>query len=204
MTGNPVRAAFTGPPGRVQAESRVRTILIFGGSQGAAAINKTMADMLPYLQKIKQNLRVIHQTGARDLQMMQDAYRQNGIDAQVYPFITDMAAAYAEADLIICRAGATSLAEITAAGKPSVLIPYPYAADDHQTQNAQAMAEAQAAVMIPESGLTAKTLFSTVEGLLADDAKLQEMAAHSAKLGRPGAAAAIADACEELMKTNDY
>ncbi len=115
-----------------------------------------------------------------------------------------MAAAYAEADLIICRAGATSLAEITAAGKPSVLIPYPYAADDHQTQNAQAMAEAQAAVMIPESGLTAKTLFSTVEGLLADDAKLQEMAAHSAKLGRPGAAAAIADACEELMKTNDY
>lgn len=204
MTGNPVRAAFTGRPGRAQGESRVRTILIFGGSQGAAAINKTMADMLPYLQKIKQNLRVIHQTGARDLQMMQDAYRQNGIDAQVHPFITDMAAAYVEADLIICRAGATSLAEITAAGKPSVLIPYPYAADDHQTQNAQAMAEAQAAVMIPESGLTAKTLFSTVEGLLADDAKLQEMAAHSAKLGRPGAAAAIADACEELMKTNDY
>ena len=204
MTGNPVRAAFAAGLTDQRPLRRGQTILIFGGSQGAQAINRTIVEMLPYLQKMKQDLKIIHQTGRRDLAMVGDAYRRFGIDAQVHEFITDMPAAYAEADLVVCRAGATSLAEITAAGKPSVLIPYPYAANDHQTQNAEVMAEAGAAVMIPEGELSAEKLFALVEELFADEARLQEMGTLSARLGRRGAAAEIVDACEQLVKGNDH
>ncbi len=204
ITGNPVRAAFAAGLDHERAESGGRNILIFGGSQGAAAINKTMVKTLPYLQKMREDLKITHQTGERDLPLVGDAYRRFGIDAEVHAFITDMPAAYARADLVICRAGATSLAEITAAGKPSVLIPYPFAANDHQTKNARVMADAGAAVMIPESELDAEKLFAVLEGLFSDDAKLREMGASSARLGRPGAAAEIVDACRQLAKTNDY
>ncbi|MCK7469105.1 MAG: hypothetical protein MZU91_13930 [Desulfosudis oleivorans] len=107
-------------------------MLVFGGSQGAEAINKSIIDILPQLQNMKNKVRVLHQTGSRQAEEIKKAYEQFGIEAKVTPFIVDMAGAYADADLIICRAGATSLAEITAAGKAAILIPYPWAANDHQ------------------------------------------------------------------------
>jgi UDP-N-acetylglucosamine--N-acetylmuramyl-(pentapeptide) pyrophosphoryl-undecaprenol N-acetylglucosamine transferase len=147
---------------------------------------------------------VVHQTGERDWEAVRQAYEQAGIEAEVRPFIVDMASAYAASDLIICRAGATSLAEITVAGKASVLIPFPYAANDHQTENARAMVEAGAAAMIRENDLTVETLYSLVESLLGDDKKLRGMEEKSKALGRPDAAARIVDACVRLAEENKH
>jgi len=204
VTGNPVRSAFAAGLGRAKEKKSGRRILIFGGSQGAAAINKTVVAMLPYMQKMKDPIRIVHQTGERDLEMVRQAYAQRGIAAEVSPFIVDMVSAYSAADLIICRAGATSLAEITVAGKASILIPFPFAANDHQTLNAQAMVEAGAAAMIRESELTAEKLFALAESLLGDDRKLREMEDHSKKAGRPDAAAKIVEACLQLVSKKKH
>jgi UDP-N-acetylglucosamine--N-acetylmuramyl-(pentapeptide) pyrophosphoryl-undecaprenol N-acetylglucosamine transferase len=199
VTGNPVRAAFAAGLDHVKEKKAGRRILIFGGSQGAAAINKTMVAMLPLLQKMKDEVRIVHQTGERDCEMVRQAYATFGIEAQVSPFIVDMVSAYAASDLIICRAGATSLAEITAAGKASILIPFPWAANDHQTLNAQAMVDAGAAAMIKESDLSAEKLFALMQNLLGHEDKLRDMEAKSKKSGRLDAAARIADACLQLL-----
>ena len=199
LSGNPVRAAFFNVRSLAKAEKDFQQLLIFGGSQGAMAINKGVVEMLPDLQQMKTPLHVLHQTGTREVEMVRKAYDHYGIRAEVTPFIVDMAGAYAQADLIICRAGATSLAEITAAGKAAILIPFPWATNDHQTKNAQAMADAGAAIMINEQELKGKTLFNTVEHLLGDDKKLHLMEDNSAKLGNVNAAATIVDACLKLM-----
>lgn len=198
VTGNPVRAAIARGLDQERKKNAGRQVLIFGGSQGSAAINKTVVAMLPLLQKTKDSLRVVHQTGERDLDMVKRAYAEQGIAAEVSPFIVDMVSAYNTADLIICRAGATSLAEITAAGRASILIPFPWAADDHQTLNAQAMVEAGAAAMIRESDLTAEKLFAQMKDLLADDQKLRKMEANARAAGRLDAAAKIVDVCLQL------
>jgi UDP-N-acetylglucosamine--N-acetylmuramyl-(pentapeptide) pyrophosphoryl-undecaprenol N-acetylglucosamine transferase len=198
VTGNPVRAAFAAGLDRPEEKKTGRQVLIFGGSQGAAAINKTVVAMLPLWRKVKDRIRIVHQTGERDLEMVKKAYAGQGIAADVRAFIVDMVSAYTAADLMVCRAGATSLAEITAAGKASILIPFPFAADDHQTLNAQAMVEAGAAAMIRESDLTAEKLFTMVEGLLADEQKLKDMEKQSRALSRLDAAARIVDACMQL------
>jgi UDP-N-acetylglucosamine--N-acetylmuramyl-(pentapeptide) pyrophosphoryl-undecaprenol N-acetylglucosamine transferase len=127
------------------------------------------------------------------------AYEQFGIQAEVTPFIVDMTGAYADADLIICRAGATSLAEITAAGKVAILIPYPWAANDHQSKNAQALATEGAALMIPERELGGVKLFSAIENLLRDEQKLHQMEENSLRLSKIDAAATIVDNCIKLM-----
>ena len=198
VTGNPVRAAFAAGLGGTKEEKSIRQILIFGGSQGATAINKTVMAMLPLLKEMKDRIRILHQTGANDLEAVRQAYAQHGITAEVSPFIVDMVSAYAASDLIICRAGATSLAEITAAGKASILIPFPWAANDHQTLNARAMVEAGAAAMIQESELTADKLFAQAKSLLGNDQKLRDMEVQSKKAGRLSAAARIVDACLQL------
>lgn len=198
VSGNPVRAAFTGIRSLPKEKNDYRRLLVFGGSQGAAAINKSVVEMLPELRKMNMKIRVIHQTGAQEVESVSEAYRRFGVAAEVTPFIVDMASAYRGADLIICRAGATSLAEITAAGKVPVLIPFPRATNDHQTKNAQAMADAGAAIMIPERELGGGKLFTVVEDLLSNEKKLQLMEEKSAKLGLINAAANIVDACLEL------
>jgi UDP-N-acetylglucosamine--N-acetylmuramyl-(pentapeptide) pyrophosphoryl-undecaprenol N-acetylglucosamine transferase len=201
VTGNPVRAAFVSGLERTTQKMAGKRILVFGGSQGAAAINSAMVEMLPWLAKRKDNIFVVHQTGTQDLEVTKQAYQRHRVSADIRPFIENMASAYADSDLILCRAGATSLAEITAAGKASILIPYPFAANDHQTLNARAMVEAGAAVMIPQRDLTAEKLFSVIDDLLEDDQKLREMALKAKKLGRPDAAAQMVDACLQLAKT---
>ena len=199
LSGNPVRAAFITGEEPDKKKKDFWQLLIFGGSQGATAINKAMVDMLPQLQKMKNKIHLVHQTGARQMEKVKQAYKRSGIKAKVLPFIVDMAGAYQSADLIICRAGATSLAEITASGKAAILIPYPWAANDHQTKNAQTMEEAGAAVIISERDLSGGKLFGVIENLLYDEQKLIKMEKKSAKLGNINAAAKIVDACMKLM-----
>ena len=199
ISGNPVRAAFAAGRCMEKGKKDFWKLLIFGGSQGAVTINKAVVDMLLQLQKMKNKIRVMHQTGTKQIDKVRQAYEKFGIKAKVMPFIVDMAGAYTAADLIVCRAGATSLAEITASGKAAILIPYPWAANDHQTKNAQAMADAGAAFMINESELTGSKLFGVIESLLCNEKKLKKMEENSAKLGNINAAANIVDACIKLM-----
>ena len=199
ISGNPVRAAFVAGRCVEKGKKDFWQLLVFGGSQGAVTINKAMINMLSQLQKMKNKIRVMHQTGTKQLEKVRQAYEKFGIKAKVMPFIVDMAGAYAAADLIVCRAGATSLAEITASGKAAILIPYPWAANDHQTKNAQAMADAEAAVVINESELTSGKLFGALENLLSDEKKLKKLEKNSARLGNINAAANIVDACIKLM-----
>ncbi|HOW57606.1 MAG TPA: undecaprenyldiphospho-muramoylpentapeptide beta-N-acetylglucosaminyltransferase [Smithellaceae bacterium] len=200
VSGNPVRSAFTRTRGQMREKADIRHLLIFGGSQGAAAINKAVAGMLSEMGKIKNLVQITHQTGVKDGEAMKQAYQEAGIKAEVTPFIDDMAAAYRTADLIICRAGATSLAEITAAGRAAVLIPFPLATNDHQTKNAEELAHAGAAVIIKESDLTAAVLWNTVSSLLQDEKKLKAMAENSARQGNINAAAVIVDSSLALLR----
>jgi UDP-N-acetylglucosamine--N-acetylmuramyl-(pentapeptide) pyrophosphoryl-undecaprenol N-acetylglucosamine transferase len=198
LSGNPVRAAFVGERSKEKEKRDYRQLLVFGGSQGAEAINKSIIDILPQLQSMKNKVHVLHQTGSRQLEDIKKAYEQFGIQAKVMSFIVDMAGAYADADLIICRAGATSLAEITAAGKAAILIPYPWAANDHQLKNAQALATEGAALMIPEKELSGK-LFSAIDDLLRDEKKMRQLEENSLRISKIDAAATIVDNCIKIM-----
>ncbi len=198
VTGNPVRREFA-MPGPRPPHAGARSLLICGGSQGARAINRAVCDALPLLASRGAALRITHQSGERDLEMVTEAYERAGIQAQVRPFIGDMAGAMQEADLLVCRAGSTTLAELTAAGRPALLIPFAAATHDHQTFNARKLAAAGAAVMIPESELSGASLAAGIGALLDDPARLAAMGAASRRLGRPEAAARIADLCLELM-----
>jgi UDP-N-acetylglucosamine--N-acetylmuramyl-(pentapeptide) pyrophosphoryl-undecaprenol N-acetylglucosamine transferase len=176
-------------------------LLIFGGSRGARAINQLVVQALPLLEGFRGRLRIVHQTGAEDLDQIRQGYRQAGWeDAGVVPFIDDMAAAYAAAHLVICRAGATTIAELTACGRPAILIPFPHAAADHQTGNARALANRGAALLLPQAGLTAEGLARVIGDLLADRERLLAMAATARSLGRRGAADLILEECRAIAR----
>ena len=187
VTGVPVREAFFEIAGKATANDRP-TLLVFGGSQGANAINQAMLQCLLELMKQVPNIHIIHQTGERDYNDAQAAYRQAGSSAEVYPFITDMPAFFARADLVLCRSGASTVAEITAAGKPAVFVPFPRAADDHQRVNAQALERAGAAVVAEETKLERVWLADTIAALLGDPGRLQRMSEAARKLAHPNAA----------------
>jgi UDP-N-acetylglucosamine--N-acetylmuramyl-(pentapeptide) pyrophosphoryl-undecaprenol N-acetylglucosamine transferase len=191
VTGVPVRDAFFKIAGTATGNDKP-TLLVFGGSQGANAINQAMIQCLPELVKQVPNIHIIHQTGERDYNDAQAAYQRAGSSAEVYPFITDMPAFFARADLILCRSGASTVAEITAAGKPAVFVPFPRAADDHQRVNAQALERAGAAVVAEETRLERVWLADTLAALLADPGRLQRMSQAARKLAHPDAAADIA------------
>ncbi len=195
VTGNPVRSSFIAGNNGVVTKNKLFTILVFGGSQGARAINGAVIESLGGLVDIKDKIYFIHQTGNQESGQVKEAYQKNGFAAEVYPFITEMAQAYRRADLLVCRAGATSLAEITAMGKASVLIPFPFAAADHQTKNASAMANAGAAIMIPEKELDGFRLASVIKNLYLQPEKIKKMEVAAASLGRVNAAALIVDTC---------
>lgn len=189
VTGVPVRHEFFGLPSRPPAGP---ALLVFGGSQGAAAINRVMIESLPALAERMPGMRIIHQTGERDYNDAQAAYLRAGISAEVSPFIDDMPAAFAKAGLIVCRSGASTVAEITAAGKPAVFIPFPRAADDHQRRNAEALVAQGAAELVPETELTRERLVETVSRLLNDPAARQRMAGAAKAMSHRNAAAQIA------------
>jgi UDP-N-acetylglucosamine--N-acetylmuramyl-(pentapeptide) pyrophosphoryl-undecaprenol N-acetylglucosamine transferase len=191
VTGVPVREAFFKIAGQPTTNDKP-TLLVFGGSQGANAINQAMVQCLPELMKQVPDIHIIHQTGERGYNDALAAYQKAGSSAEVYPFITDMPAFFARADLILCRSGASTVAEITAAGKPAVFVPFPRAADDHQRVNAQALERAGAAVVAKETKLERVWLADTIAALLGDPGRLQRMSQAARKLAHPDAARDIA------------
>lgn len=199
LTGNPLRPGLESVAVPLQEDGK---LLIFGGSRGARAINQTVVEMLPLLKKWSQRPTIIHQTGEADFAQVRQAYVDAGFDPQqVIPFIEDMASAYTEAKLVICRAGATTLAELAACGRPAILIPFPFAAGDHQTANAAALADAGAARLLPQAELSAEHLATQVEQLLSDRQQLQKMADQARKLAQSGAAEKILNECRRLLGT---
>lgn len=196
LTGNPIR--FSPPEERepVATDGPLR-VLVFGGSAGAHQLNTKVPGAL---SRLGSGVRVLHQTGARDRDQVAGRYAELGVDAQVVAFIDDMDAAYADADLAICRSGATTLAELTALGVPAVLVPYPYAAADHQRTNGQALVDAGAAWMILDADLDEDTLVDVLEEARSDRQALAERAARARELGRPEALAAVVDTCLEAAR----
>lgn len=198
VLGNPVRRSFVeaaqlashDPAG---ASARARRVLVLGGSQGAKTLNEVVPLALALANVSAQGVTVLHQTGETMVDDVRRRYRGQGVEAEVVPFIDDMARAYASASLVIARAGATTLAELCAIGKPSILIPYPHAAEDHQAKNAFAMERAGAAIALREEELSAEGLAGTVRELIRATSKRRDMAEAARKLGRPDAAAAIVD-----------
>ena len=167
-------------------------VLVSGGSLGAVAVNALAADALCALAK-ERPLAIVHQTGEQDLEVTRKRYADAGVAADCRAFIKDMAAAYGAAELVIGRAGATTVAELAIAGKPAVFIPYPFAADNHQELNAREMAEQGAALMFKQSDLTPAKLADALRPLLADPAKRTAMGDVMKRLAKPGAAAAVVD-----------
>jgi UDP-N-acetylglucosamine--N-acetylmuramyl-(pentapeptide) pyrophosphoryl-undecaprenol N-acetylglucosamine transferase len=197
VTGVPVRQAFFEIPALSDKEhAGAPTLLVFGGSQGAHAINEAMIRCLPELRRQAPGIRVIHQTGERDYNDALAAYRSfssaQGESAEVLKFIEDMPAAFARADLLVCRSGASTVAEITAAGKPAIFVPFPRAADDHHRVNAEALAREGAAVVVEESKLEGVWLAETIAALLGDARRLQAMSQAARGLAHPNAARDIA------------
>ncbi len=169
-------------------------VLVSGGSLGAVAVNPLAADALIALAR-EAPLAIVHQTGDKGLADTIERYRAAGVAAECHAFIKDMAAAYQRADIIIGRAGATTVAELAITGKPAVFIPYPFAADNHQELNARAMADAGAALMFRQSELTADKLAGALRPLVTDPARRAEMGSKMKALARPEAAAAVIDWC---------
>lgn len=197
LAGNPIRRGILK---KVDRERNERfTIFVFGGSQGATAVNAAFLDATEYLTEIWGGLRVIHQTGDEGFEPVSAAYRRKGLKAEIHKFIDDMGEAYNSADLVVCRAGATSLAEITAIGIASILIPYPFAADDHQTVNAKCLADKGAAVMIKQDKLTGNTLAEAIRKLYKNPQELKNMRERVKAFGKPEAAETIAENFIKVM-----
>ncbi|OOG59749.1 undecaprenyldiphospho-muramoylpentapeptide beta-N-acetylglucosaminyltransferase [Rhodanobacter sp. C03] len=198
--GNPVRAAIAAlpePAQRMAMRNDKSRLLVLGGSLGARALNLAVPQALSQLTP-EQRPEVLHQSGTRGLDEAREAYAKAGVEAQVVPFIDDMAASYGWADLAVCRAGALTLAELTAAGLGAVLVPFPHAVDDHQTRNAEVLVAVGAAAVIQEMDLDVQNLAQRLESLLGNRTQLLAMAEAARTLAKPDAADVIAAACLEV------
>jgi UDP-N-acetylglucosamine--N-acetylmuramyl-(pentapeptide) pyrophosphoryl-undecaprenol N-acetylglucosamine transferase len=200
VSGNPVRRKIKELLKAKPARRRGFNILVFGGSQGARTINEKMLDTLNYLAEVRDDIHIVHQVGrAEDIERFSAAYRAKGFSAEAYHFIEDMGRAYSTADLVICRAGSTSLAELTVVGRPAILVPYPYAADNHQEANAASFADDGAAIMIKNGELTGELLAEHIRGLIEEPLKLASMAEAMRRRARPDAACEIVNECMRLV-----
>jgi UDP-N-acetylglucosamine--N-acetylmuramyl-(pentapeptide) pyrophosphoryl-undecaprenol N-acetylglucosamine transferase len=213
VSGNPVRAEFVAetPEVRLPPDTMSPTeatsdeqpsgvqVLVFGGSQGAHAINLAMVEAAPELAAGSPRLRLAHQTGERDVEMVRTAYGAAGVQADVQPFFYDMGRRVRAADVIICRAGATTIAEISAAAKPAILIPLPTATDDHQRKNAEALAAAGAAEVLLQTEATGAVLAGRIRALAVDASHRARLSAAARQFARPDAAKVIADRAMELI-----
>lgn len=197
-TGNPVRREVAGvasPEGRFAGRTGPLRLLVVGGSLGAQALNDAVPRALALLAE---KPRVVHQSGEKHLEALRAHYSAAGVAGELVAFIDDMARRYAEADLVICRAGAVTIAELSAAGMASVLVPFPHAVDDHQTANARFLAGRGAAILLPQSELTAQRLAALIAAL--DRKALLDMARKARALGKPDAARAVAQRCMALAE----
>lgn len=198
VTGCPVRSEFFDIPPRQHREPF--RILITGGSRGAAPINRAVIDSLDLLAPRKNQLFIVHQTGERDYNAVREAYAQHGFAAEILPFIEGMAGQFAQADLILCRSGAITVAEVSAAGRAAIFIPFGASTDAHQTRNAEAMQNAGAARLLPQDELTPARLASEIFSLLDQPQRLAEMEHRARALARPHAVEDIVDVLEEIAR----
>lgn len=201
VTGTPVRPEFFAIQPKAPGEPK--RLLVFGASQGARILNETMPKIMGRLLDAFSDLTVVHQTGARHGDTTLAAYQHAGVESErlrVTPYLDDMAQQFAAADLILCRSGASSVAEVAAAGRAAVLIPFPQAADDHQRKNAEAFVAAGAAELIIEAVLTPERLLQVLSGLLADDPRRAEMGRRARALAHPQAVREIAGMALELVR----
>ena len=212
VTGVPVREAFFNISAKSAGNENVPTVLVFGGSQGAHAINQAMIESLPGLRAKVPAIHIIHQTGQRDYEMVLAAYQRLGMTktdeapvapfAEVHKFIDDMPSTFARADLLVCRSGASTVGEITAAGKPAIFVPFPRAADDHQNVNARALERVGAAIVVEESNLGAAYLVETIAALFFDAHRLQSMSEAARSLAHPKAVEEIAEMVKSLAQSS--
>jgi UDP-N-acetylglucosamine--N-acetylmuramyl-(pentapeptide) pyrophosphoryl-undecaprenol N-acetylglucosamine transferase len=202
VSGNPVRPEFFGgdTDGEHGGPREAARVLVFGGSQGAHAINMAMVEAAPRLAAASERLALTHQTGERDLEMVRDGYRHAGLEARVEPFLFEMDREMKAADVVVSRAGATTLAELTAAGRASILIPLPTATDDHQRRNAAALVRQGAASMIEQRELTGERLADAIHALAGDAPRRRAMSEAAKRLARPDAAAVIVDKVVALAR----
>jgi len=199
VTGNPVRSEFFDIPANQRGDQL--HVLIFGGSQGARAINNAMIEALPHLAGFEGLMTVTHQTGESDFDTVKAAYAESKFtDSDVRPFISDIFVEFGKADIIICRAGATTCAEVAAAGRAAIMVPLPTAADDHQRKNAEALERAGAAKMILQTDLNDESLSNEIKTLIEAPDKITEMESAAKSLGRPDAASSVVDIIEELKR----
>lgn len=206
VTGNPVRADFLDKrhcrklAQRFGLSPRKRTLLVLGGSQGARAVNRAIMDSVKRFQCEAPWLQVLHSAGETDCDTVRAAYKQQRIEAAVFPYIEDMASAYSLCDLAVCRAGGTTLAELTALGVPAVLVPHPFAAHDHQRRNASFVAGGGGAIIADEADLSNGKLGEILLDLLGNEPCLRRMRQASIRIGRPAAARNVADRLFALLQ----
>ncbi len=194
-TGNPVRWSETSTLAPAPPESSLFTLFIFGGSAGAQRLNQTLPQALALLHADAQELRIIHQTGQAEHAEITALYKRLGVQAEVVAFIDNMREVYLTADLVVCRAGAITIAELTVLGKPSILAPYPYAVDDHQRANAEVLVHAGAARMILDAELTPERVCAELRTLITDRTRLEAMGRAAATLAKPQATSAVVHEC---------
>jgi len=200
LTGNPIREELLKGETTIEEQKETFTILILGGSQGARAINRSVVATLKILKERGKAPGVIHQTGKTDYEEVVEAYGREGVKGEIQPFIEDMGRAYYQADLVISRAGATTVSELAALGKPSILIPYPYAANRHQETNAQMLVRAGGAEMMLEEALSGRRLAGSLMRYMNDRPALTEMGQRARKVGRGDAAGIIVDKLMEMIE----
>jgi UDP-N-acetylglucosamine--N-acetylmuramyl-(pentapeptide) pyrophosphoryl-undecaprenol N-acetylglucosamine transferase len=197
-TGNPVRAeiaAIAPPESRFAGRTGALKLLVVGGSLGAQALNESVPKALALMSARPQ---VVHQAGEKHLDALRKHYADAGVQGELVAFIDDMARRYAEADLVICRAGAVTIAELSAGGMASILVPFPHAVDDHQTANGKFLADHGAAMLIQQRDLTPQTLAQTIQRL--DRSRLLDMARKARALGKPDAARVVAERCMSIAR----
>lgn len=191
VTGNPIRSSMKLLPSATRSPF---TLFIFGGSQGAFGINSLLIQALPHLRELKDQIKIIHQTGEKDYSRVFEAYQKENLNSRVEKFIYDMPSVYAESSLLICRAGASTLAEIAAVGRASILIPLPTAADNHQEKNAQVFVDANSAILLKQNQSTGEDLARLIRQLLQDPKRIEQMERQVTQFYRPHAAQDVVNA----------
>ena len=199
-TGTPIRPEIAAQVSdTARNESNRLNVLVVGGSQGAHRLNQAMIEAIPLLAAHRERVQFVHQTGEFDLTSVAKAYESSGVQGEVHAFLHDMPKRYNWAHLVLSRAGASTLAELTACGKPAILVPYPHAADDHQRHNALALQNHGAAHVILDAELTGERIYESLRRYILDPARLNEPATQSRRLGRPHAARDIVNTCLEML-----
>jgi UDP-N-acetylglucosamine--N-acetylmuramyl-(pentapeptide) pyrophosphoryl-undecaprenol N-acetylglucosamine transferase len=202
----PGRTEVTGLPTRQQffdikpKSGGVFTLLITGGSRGARTLNRASRESWPLFRERQTPIRIVHQAGTSEVESLQAEFRNSGLAGEIVPFISDMPKAFSEADLVVARSGAGSVGEIAAAGMPSILVPFPFAADDHQRKNAEALSRTDAARTVPDAELTGERLFNEVESLRTNADRLAGMRERVRTFARPGAAERAASVLEKAAQ----